>query len=159
MSRTVPQRARPFCSLAWVLFETKASWLHVQATTAHKRMYMYMYMYTHMKMFMTFHNGFMFLLLIVVFKHFSSFKATFHNNIRIGIVWVQRGHSTGTCTATLCVIETRTHQKFESFKKKTQRRNSNPNLLINSKTPEIVRIHFGRIAFCQRPIPWTLLQR
>ena len=38
--------------------------------------------------------------------------------IRIGIVWVQRDHSTGTCTATLCEIETRTHQKFESFKKK-----------------------------------------
>ena len=28
-----------------------------------------------------------------------------HNNIRIGMVWVQRGHSTGTSAATLCVIE------------------------------------------------------
>ena len=40
-----------------------------------------------------------------------------HNRIRIEIVRVHRGHSTGTCTATLCVIEPRTHQKFESFKK------------------------------------------
>ena len=28
-----------------------------------------------------------------------------HHNIRNGIVWAQTGHSTGTCTATLCVIE------------------------------------------------------
>ena len=41
-----------------------------------------------------------------------------HNNSRNGIVWVQTGHSTGTCAATLCVIEPRTHQKFESSKKK-----------------------------------------
>ena len=27
------------------------------------------------------------------------------HNIRHGIVWVQTGHSTGTCTATWCVIE------------------------------------------------------
>ena len=40
------------------------------------------------------------------------------HNIRIGIVWAQTGHSTGTCTAALCVIELGTHQKFESFKKK-----------------------------------------
>ena len=40
-----------------------------------------------------------------------------HHNIRNEIVWVQTGHSTGTCTATLCVIELWTNQKFESFKK------------------------------------------
>ena len=40
-----------------------------------------------------------------------------HNNIRSGIVWVQTGHSTCTCTATLHVIEPRAHQKFESYKK------------------------------------------
>ena len=28
-----------------------------------------------------------------------------HHNIRNGTVWAQTGHSTGTCTATLCVIE------------------------------------------------------
>ena len=28
-----------------------------------------------------------------------------HNKIRIGILWAQTGHSKGTCTATLCVIE------------------------------------------------------
>ena len=39
-----------------------------------------------------------------------------------GLVWVQTGHSTGTCTATLCVIEVRTHQKLESFKKKSAAR-------------------------------------
>ena len=27
-----------------------------------------------------------------------------HHNIRNGIVWAQTGHSTGTCTATLCVM-------------------------------------------------------
>ena len=40
-----------------------------------------------------------------------------HNNIRNGILWVQTGHSSGTCTVTLSVIEPRTHQKIESFKK------------------------------------------
>ena len=40
-----------------------------------------------------------------------------HHNIRIGIVWVQECYSTCTCTATLCVIELWTHQKFESLKK------------------------------------------
>ena len=39
------------------------------------------------------------------------------HNIRNGIVWEQTGHNTGTCTATWCVIELSTHQKFESFKK------------------------------------------
>ena len=28
-----------------------------------------------------------------------------HNNIRNGIAWAQTGHSTGTCTATLLVVE------------------------------------------------------
>ena len=57
-----------------------------------------------------------------------------HNNIRNGIVWVQRGHSTSRCTVSLHVIELCTHQKFESFKKRfSQQRNSNSNLLINSK--------------------------
>ena len=27
------------------------------------------------------------------------------HNIRIGILWAHTSHSTGTCTATLCVIE------------------------------------------------------
>ena len=27
------------------------------------------------------------------------------HNIRNGTMWVQAGHSTGTCTATLCVFE------------------------------------------------------
>ena len=59
-----------------------------------------------------------------------------HHNIRNGIVWAQTGHNTGTCTATLCVIEPRTHLKFESFKKIfPQRRKSNSNLLISSKKP------------------------
>ena len=37
-------------------------------------------------------------------------------NIRNGIVWLQTGRSTSTCTATLCLIELWTHQKFESLK-------------------------------------------
>ena len=40
-----------------------------------------------------------------------------HNNIRNGIVSVQTGHSTCTCTVSLHVVELWTHQKFESFKK------------------------------------------
>ena len=40
-----------------------------------------------------------------------------HHNIRNGIMWAQTGHSTSTCTATLCVIELSTQQKFESLKK------------------------------------------
>ena len=38
-----------------------------------------------------------------------------HHNIRNGIVWAHTGHSTGTCTATLCVVEHT--EKFESFQK------------------------------------------
>ena len=59
-----------------------------------------------------------------------------HNNIRIGIAWAQTGHSTGTCTAALCVIEIGTHQKNRIVHKTKipQRRKSNSNLLINSKT-------------------------
>ena len=48
-----------------------------------------------------------------------------HNNIRNGIVWVQTGHSTCTCTVTLHVIETRTNQKFESFKRNNFRSDEN----------------------------------
>ena len=56
-----------------------------------------------------------------------------HHNIQNGIVWAQTGHSTGTCTATLCVIKLWTHQKFELLKKNPQRRKSNSNLITNSK--------------------------
>ena len=55
------------------------------------------------------------------------------HNIRNEIEWAQTGHSTGTCTATLLVVELWIHQKFESFKNIIFRRNSNSNLLINSK--------------------------
>ena len=50
------------------------------------------------------------------------------------IVWVQRGRSTSTCTATLCVIEPRTHQKFESPKKIAATKFEFESL-INSRTP------------------------
>ena len=56
-----------------------------------------------------------------------------HNNIWNGIVWARTSHSTSTCTVTLHVTETRTHHKFESFKKNPRRRKSNSNLIINSK--------------------------
>ena len=79
-----------------------------------------------------------------------------HNNIRNGIVWVQTGHSTSTCTATLCVIEPRTHQKFESFKKIPQRRKSNSNLLINSKnSPKSFELVSGRMVSI--PVSWNAL--
>ena len=54
----------------------------------------------------TFHNGF------VIFCYISNaylYIYTYvimnrhgHHNIRNGIVWVQTGHSTCTCTATVC---------------------------------------------------------
>ena len=83
---------------------------------------------------------------LYIYKYLHIYKDIWrhgHHNIRNGIVWAQTGHGTCTCTATLCVIEPWTHQKFESFKKIPQRRKSNSNLLINSKNPEIVRIGFG----------------
>ena len=81
-----------------------------------------MYMYMHMFMFMTFHNGIMFvLLLVVVSSTFRAFKATSlldtnrllyvianrHrlHNIREGLMWVQTSHNTSTCTISLHVKE------------------------------------------------------
>ena len=80
-----------------------------------------------------------------------------HNNIRTGILWVQRSHSTSTCTATFCVIESRTHQKFESFKKNPQRRNSNSNLLINSKNHRNRSNLFWREQYMSRECVITLV--
>ena len=65
------------------------------------------------------------------------------HNIRNGIVWAQTSHRTGTCTATLCVIEPRTHQKFESFKKYFRSDEIRFRICYSQKTPEIVRIYFG----------------
>ena len=65
-----------------------------------------------------------------------------HNNIRNGIVWVQTGHNTCTCTVTQHVIGPRTHQKFESSKKV---RNDENRIRICYSIPkkfEIVRINF-----------------
>ena len=39
------------------------------------------------------------------------------HNFRNGIVWVQTGHTTCTCTVSLRVREPRTHQRFESSEK------------------------------------------
>ena len=65
-----------------------------------------------------------------------------HNNIRNGIMWVQTSHSTRTCTVTLCVIEPRTQPQIRIVQKNPQQRNSNSNMLVNSKPPEIVRNNF-----------------
>ena len=66
------------------------------------------YMYAHMKMFLTFHNSFMFLATSMI-NFYICIRVIMnrrgHHNIRNGIVWAQTGHSTGTCTATLLVIE------------------------------------------------------
>ena len=48
-----------------------------------------------------------------------------HNNIRNEIVWVQTSHSTCTCTVKLHVIETLTHQNFESLKSNNFRNDEN----------------------------------
>ena len=63
--------------------------------------------YAHMYMFMTFHNGFMFFATSLLFFIYIYVIMNRHgsHNIRNGIVWVQTGHSTSTCTATWCVIE------------------------------------------------------
>ena len=68
------------------------------------------------------------------------------HHIRNGIVWVQTGHSTYTCTATFCVIELRSRQKFDSFEKYNFRDDENriPILLNISQKNEIVRVGFGR---------------
>ena len=69
---------------------------------------MKVYVSPHVYMFMTFHTGFMFfatsLLLYFKNKHVIMNRHGSHN-IRNGTVCAQTGHSTGTCTATLCVIE------------------------------------------------------
>ena len=74
-----------------------------------------MYVNAHMYMFMTFHNGFMFLLHLSyfsdIYKHVIMNRHGSHN-IRNGIAWAQTGHSTGTRTATLLVFELST-TKFE----------------------------------------------
>ena len=72
--------------------------------------YVYVYLVEYVRecahMFMTFHNGFMFLLhLLHIFFLQVTMNRHGHHNIRNGIVWAQTGDSTGTCTATLCVIE------------------------------------------------------
>ena len=102
----------------------------------------------------TFHNGFMFFANIS-YKYFRVIvNRQRHHNIRNGNMWAKKGHSTSTCTATLCVIELSTHRKFESFKKKNpQRRKSHSNLLINSNNPEIVRIGLGPSGNWN--IPWN----
>ena len=69
---------------------------------------MNMYVHAHMYMFMICDNGFTFFAtsLINIYIHIRVIMNRHeHHNIRDGIAWAQTGHSTGTCTATLCVIE------------------------------------------------------
>ena len=79
----------------------------------HVNVYVYVYLVEYVRecahMFMTFHNGFMFLLHLFcfftyIYKHVIMNRHGSHN-IRIGIVWVQTGRSTCTWRATWCVIE------------------------------------------------------
>ena len=42
---------------------------------------------------------------VYIFCFFVIMNRHGHQNIRNGIVWEQTGHSTGTYTAALCVIE------------------------------------------------------
>ena len=106
---------------------------------------------------LTLHNGFMFFASRSCFKQIYNFQATSlsniycvimshqeRNNIRNGIVWVQSGQSTCTCTVTLHVIEPRTHQKFESSEKNNVRNDENRIRIcyLCPKTPEIVRNYF-----------------
>ena len=71
-------------------------------TCTEKHIYIYIYMYIH----------------VIMNRHG-------HNNIRNGIVWVQTGHSTCTCTVSLHAIEPRTHQKFESSEQTNFRSDKN----------------------------------
>ena len=107
----------------------------------------------------TFHNGFMFLAtsLLNIYKNSRVLVDRHrHHKIRIGVLWVQTGHSTGTCTATLCVIELRTHQKIESFNKKKFRSDDIRIRICQllPKTPEIVRIYFQRNGIRASLSPW-----
>ena len=73
---------------------------------------------------------------ICLYIYMSSWSVKDTTTFEMELCGAQTGRSAGTCTTTLCVIDLWTHQKFESFKKKIpQRRKSNSNLLINSKTP------------------------
>ena len=86
-------------------------------------------------------------------NHHESSRAQQHSNWNS--VSTSRS-STGTCRVSLHVIALWTHQKFESFKNISQRRNSDPNLLINSKKfLEIVRIGFrwNGVSFPNLPSP------
>ena len=75
----------------------------------HQYVYVYVYVSAHVYVFMTFHNGFMFLIHLLYINMFKNFLVIMNrhgrHNIGIGIVRVQTGHSTGTRTATWCVIE------------------------------------------------------
>ena len=67
------------------------------------------------------------------------------HNIRNGIVWVQTGNSTSTCTVSLHVVEPRTYQKLESLKKIFRDDENRIRICqIIPKTTEIIRIYFGR---------------
>ena len=81
---------------------------------------MKVFVYAHMYMFTTLHNSFM--LFATSLTYLSLVFSVIVNrhgrhNIRNGIVWVHRDHSTSTCTVSLHVVELGTHQKVESFKK------------------------------------------
>ena len=97
-----------------------------------------------LKKLLTFHNGLIFLQTSLKNKSIYINKYIHvimnrhrHLNIRNGFVWVQTSHSTCTCTATASVIELLNTPKIRIVqkKKKPQRRKSNSNLLVNSKTP------------------------
>ena len=67
---------------------------------------MKVYVSAHVYTFMTFHNGFMFLLHLTYIYIYIYIYVIINrqgpHNIRNGILWAQTGHSTGTCTATVC---------------------------------------------------------
>ena len=65
---------------------------------------MKVYVSAHVYMFMTFHNGFMFFATSYICIYVLTNRHGSHN-IRNGILLDQTCHSTGTCTATWCVIE------------------------------------------------------
>ena len=63
---------------------------------------------------LTFHNGFMFCYISFIYIHVIVNRQG-HHNIRNGIVWVQTGDITCTCTVSLHVIELKDTPKIRIF--------------------------------------------
>ena len=107
---------------------------------------MKVYVCVHMFLFMTFHNSFIFCYISSIYKIYVYVVVNRqrHHNIQNGVVWVETGHSIGTCSATLCVWLNFEHTKKLNPSKNNFQSNEIRNriFLLIPKTREIVRTYF-----------------